>query len=123
MKVIINLIRSALLHSPIETQLAHTDSYDDRSVVAVAGFGWAAVYVVTPDGETTSKLLKGDLSAGRRAGYAMRETAFGRWVRRASSADLLSTRDAELACTDPHLGLVKDIQRELDGRVGLKLAA
>ncbi len=118
MKKLIDAAFAVFSLLPLRTQMKFCDRYQDRSVVVVACFGMAAAYVRTPDGEITAQWQKGDLKAGRRFGYAMREAAFARWVRRAECDELLTVRDDEVASRLPDLSLISYIQRELDMRMG-----
>ena len=123
MKKLIDVIRSIVLAMPTKVQLTHTDRYIDNSLVVVAAFGLAAAYVMTPDGKVTTAWQKGDLTVARRFGYGMHETQFGRWIRDAGSDELLCVRDAEAGSSLPNLSLINAIQRELDRRIGYRIAA
>lgn len=123
MKKLIDFVRLVVLAMPTKLQLMHTDRYIDNSLVVVSVFGQAAAYVRTPDSKVTTVWQKGNLAVARRLGYIMHETQFSRWIRDASSDDLLRVRDAEVGNCLPNVSLIVAIQRELDRRIGYRFAA
>lgn len=125
MKTLIDAVRFLCTLMPIAVRLRHTDRYVDRSLVAVSVFGWAAAYVITPDAHVHTAGQRGDLGVARRIGYALHEAAFARWVRQASSHDLLRRRDAEVlaSANQRNWSLIAAIQAELDRRIGYRIAA
>lgn len=123
MKKLIDFVRSVILHLPTPVSLQRTDRFCDNSTVVISLFGISAGYVVAPNEKVSTFVTTGDISVARRTAYRTRELLQSRWIRDASCSDLLLKRDQEADSSSPDRDLITSIQRELDERVGYRVAA
>ena len=95
------------------------DAFSDHTVKVLAVFGLCVAYAITPDGNIHLKKASAkDLGEARQVAWSLHESEIIKWMKHATSADLLDCRDRELNSRAPNIFLVKMIQGELDDRVG-----
>lgn len=123
MKFIIDMVRKAVKHLPERYRGDLFDRVFDGSV-SLAHLGFVSLwYITTPDGKTKAFAdIHIGMVAARRGAWEKREEVFRDWVAKASSDDLLRTRDqlqkqTSLFLMDRELEL--KIQAELDLRAAI----
>jgi len=103
---------------------SHCDRFGDGTLKLVQFFGFAATYVVAPDGTTHTTIHEAcNLSEARKIAWAFHEATLLRWVETAESSALVIELTREASLPGHNKSLVGLIRKELDQRTNQWLKA